>query len=131
MDASGYRSRLEHRARTPLSGPRTPPQPSARRPSPGSRLLIPSPPERRCGHHTSEREWAALVASGRQAEHQALEILRRPLDEWEARLPESLRARRWAVAVLAGATMSAADAWRESQLEAIRFILAAAPPRSR
>jgi hypothetical protein len=45
------------------------------------------------------REWEALVAAGRQAEHQALELLARPLASWErGTLQETWRA--WALAVL-------------------------------
>ena len=48
----------------------------------------------------TEPAWAALVASGQQARHQALEILRQPLRPWEAgTLAEVYR--RWALAVLA------------------------------
>jgi hypothetical protein len=47
-------------------------------------------------------EWEALVAAGRQAEHQALELLARPLRPWEAgTLAEVYRA--WALAVLQAA----------------------------
>ena len=56
----------------------------------------------------SERDWAALVASGLQARHQAVEILRRPRGAWEWAVPETLRLHRWALAVLAGAPPQAA-----------------------
>lgn len=31
----------------------------------------------------TERQWDAVVRSGRQAEHQAVEIIRRPFASWE------------------------------------------------
>lgn len=88
----------------------------------------------------TESAWAALVAEpGAQARHQAAEILRRPLDEFEAHLEESIRLRRWAVAVLAGKDLRAeilisADRgqlndWRAAQLEAIAWIASRQPPR--
>ena len=49
----------------------------------------------------TEREWHEIVATpGAQALYQALEILRRPLDAWEARVPECVVLRRWAIAVV-------------------------------
>lgn len=51
----------------------------------------------------SESDWRALVVAGRQAEHQALELLRlaQDRDAWEWTLPDVVRMHRWALAVLA------------------------------
>ena len=49
----------------------------------------------------TDAEWKQLLADpAEMARHQALEILRRPLDAWEAHVPEAIAVRRWAVAVV-------------------------------
>jgi hypothetical protein len=53
----------------------------------------------------TEREWDALVRSGRQAEFQARQILARPLAAWEYGTPQETWWR-WAVAVLEGAAVA-------------------------
>jgi len=56
----------------------------------------------------TEAAWHALLADPEaMARHQACEILRRPLDAWEAHVPASIALRRWAVAIVAAPPMSA------------------------
>ena len=79
----------------------------------------------------TEHEWTTLQRTpGAPARHQALELLRLERDPVERTWPAVVELHRWAVAVrtLPG---DPGAVWRESQLEAIRFIMAAAPPRSR
>ncbi len=53
---------------------------------------------------------AALVAEPwAQARHQALEILRRPMDTFEAHVPDVVMLRRWAILVVAGSREGGAD----------------------
>ena len=55
----------------------------------------------------TDAEWRRLVATpGAQARHQALELLRRPLDAWEAHVPAAMALRRWAVAVVTRETIT-------------------------
>ena len=49
----------------------------------------------------TDQEWRALLADpAALARHQAIEILRRPLDAWEAKVRDVIALRRWAVAVI-------------------------------
>jgi hypothetical protein len=58
----------------------------------------------------TEMQWAELIREGRQPEHQARQLLARPLSAWEQATPQ-VTWRAWALAVL-----EALDARRVSAL---------------
>jgi hypothetical protein len=59
------------------------------------------------GAAITEQEWAAIVTAGRQAEHEALELVCRPRTLTEWRDPDAVRLHRWAIAVVGTAALIA------------------------